>query len=154
LFLTSSHDGSGCITACFTPIRVRCRNVLTLAISRAERIVRIKHTKRVRIALAGAEKILACGGNYFERARDFYRSLSTTTVSGVEVTTFIERVFPATNTDDGLVVTPSPEKARSTVARLIAGEGLVGFDPGSPTTRWKLLNAITQYVDTARPVRR
>src|SRR6476659_1783755 len=32
LFLTTSHDGSGSITAAFTPIRVVCNNTLTVAL--------------------------------------------------------------------------------------------------------------------------
>src|SRR5690554_6640313 len=44
IFLTTSHDGSGSITAAFTPIRIVCQNTLNASLRNMTNVVRIKHT--------------------------------------------------------------------------------------------------------------
>lgn len=44
IFLTTTHDGSGSITAAFTPIRVICQNTLSMALSSCSNVVKIRHT--------------------------------------------------------------------------------------------------------------
>ncbi len=44
IFLTTSHDGSGSITAAFTPIRIVCQNTLNASLRSMNNVVRIKHT--------------------------------------------------------------------------------------------------------------
>jgi len=58
LFLTSSHDGSGAITAAFTPTRIVCANTLKIALGRTTREVNIKHTLNAKIQLAEAATLM------------------------------------------------------------------------------------------------
>ncbi len=44
LFLTTSHDGFGSITAAFTPIRIVCNNTLNAALTSHTNCVKIRHT--------------------------------------------------------------------------------------------------------------
>jgi len=44
IFLTTSHDGSGSITAAFTPIRIVCQNTLNASLGSMSNVVRIRHT--------------------------------------------------------------------------------------------------------------
>lgn len=44
LFLTTSHDGLGSITAAFTPIRIVCNNTLNAALNNHAGAVKIRHT--------------------------------------------------------------------------------------------------------------
>lgn len=44
VFLTTSHDGYGSITAAFTPIRVVCQNTLNAAIRSKQNSIKIRHT--------------------------------------------------------------------------------------------------------------
>lgn len=44
LFLTTSHDGSGSITAAFTPVRIVCQNTLNAAMRGKENSIKIRHT--------------------------------------------------------------------------------------------------------------
>ena len=44
IFLTTSHDGSGSITAAFTPVRIVCQNTLNASLRNMTNVVRIKHT--------------------------------------------------------------------------------------------------------------
>jgi phage/plasmid-like protein (TIGR03299 family) len=44
LFLTTSHDGFGSITAAFTPIRIVCANTLNAAMQSRNNSIKIRHT--------------------------------------------------------------------------------------------------------------
>jgi phage/plasmid-like protein (TIGR03299 family) len=44
LFLTTSHDGLGSITAAFTPIRIVCNNTLNAALQNHSGAIKIRHT--------------------------------------------------------------------------------------------------------------
>ncbi|WP_158995141.1 DUF932 domain-containing protein [Mucilaginibacter sp. L196] len=44
LFLTTSHDGLGSITAAFTPIRIVCNNTLNAAMNNHSGAIKIRHT--------------------------------------------------------------------------------------------------------------
>lgn len=58
LFLTTSHDGSGSITAAFTPVRIVCANTLAMALSNCSNVVKIRHTESAQERLKQAHKIM------------------------------------------------------------------------------------------------
>lgn len=58
LFLTTSHDGSGSITAAFTPIRIVCANTLNAALLTQTNTVRIRHTSNAKQRLEQAHKVM------------------------------------------------------------------------------------------------
>ena len=58
LFLTTSHDGSGSITAAFTPIRIVCNNTLNTAMNNKTNTVCIRHTSNAKQRLEQAHKVM------------------------------------------------------------------------------------------------
>lgn len=56
LFLTTSHDGFGSITAAFTPIRIVCANTLKAALRNHTASIKIRHTANARERLRQAHK--------------------------------------------------------------------------------------------------
>lgn len=58
IFLTTSHDGSGSITAAFTPIRIVCQNTLNASLRNMSNVVRIKHTSGAKQRLSDAHKVM------------------------------------------------------------------------------------------------
>ncbi|AGA78185.1 DUF932 domain-containing protein [Echinicola vietnamensis] len=58
IFLTTSHDGTGSITAAFTPVRIVCQNTLNAAMGKLSRVVRIRHTSGAKERLAQAHKLM------------------------------------------------------------------------------------------------
>jgi len=58
LFLTTSHDGFGSITASFTPIRICCQNTLNAALKNQTGAVKIRHTANAHERLKQAHKLL------------------------------------------------------------------------------------------------
>lgn len=58
IFLTTSHDGSGSITAAFTPVRIVCQNTLNAALRTATNVVRIRHTAGAKERLEQARTVM------------------------------------------------------------------------------------------------
>jgi hypothetical protein len=58
LFLTTSHDGYGSITAAFTPIRVFCQNTLNAALRNHSNSIKIRHTASANDRLKQAHTLL------------------------------------------------------------------------------------------------
>ena len=58
LFLTTSHDGFGSITAAFTPVRVVCNNTLHASLNNMTNCVKIRHTESAKERLLQAHRIM------------------------------------------------------------------------------------------------
>lgn len=58
IFLTSSHDGYGSITAAFTPVRVVCQNTLNAALRNHTNQIKIRHTASASQRLKQAQHLL------------------------------------------------------------------------------------------------
>lgn len=58
LFLTTSHDGFGSITAAFTPIRIVCNNTLNAAMRNHTNSIKIRHTANAKERLEQAHKVM------------------------------------------------------------------------------------------------
>lgn len=58
LFLTTSHDGCGSITAAFTPIRIVCQNTLNAAIRSKQNAFKIRHTSSAVDRLKQAHQLM------------------------------------------------------------------------------------------------
>jgi hypothetical protein len=57
-FLTTSHDGSGSITAAFTPIRIVCANTLNAALHNCSNSIKIRHTSGAKERLEQAHRVM------------------------------------------------------------------------------------------------
>jgi phage/plasmid-like protein (TIGR03299 family) len=58
LFLTTSHDGFGSITAAFTPVRIVCNNTLNAALQSKSNTVKVRHTERAKERLEQAHLLM------------------------------------------------------------------------------------------------
>src|SRR5476651_2381840 len=63
LFLTTSHDGLGSITAAFTPIRIVCNNTLNAALRNHSNSIKIRHTASANDRLKQAHTLMGISSN-------------------------------------------------------------------------------------------
>ena len=90
IFLTTSHDGSGSITAAFTPIRIVCQNTLNASLRSMSNVVRIKHTSGAKQRLENAHKVMGLANILSEQLEDIFNNWTKVKVSDNEVKKLIQ----------------------------------------------------------------
>lgn len=90
LFLTNSHDGSGSITAAFTPIRVVCQNTLNAAMQNLSNVVRIRHTANAKDRLQQAHKVMGIVSHLSGQMEPVFNKWSKVRITDRELKKLIE----------------------------------------------------------------
>ncbi|RYY36971.1 MAG: DUF945 domain-containing protein [Sphingobacteriaceae bacterium] len=90
IFLTTSHDGSGSITAAFTPVRVVCSNTLNAAMKNATNVVRIRHTAGAKERLEQAHKVMGVADNLSIQLEGIFNDWANVRVEDKQVKQLIQ----------------------------------------------------------------
>lgn len=90
IFLTTSHDGSGSITAAFTPIRIVCANTLNVALKTMTNVIRIKHTSGAKQRIENAQKIMGLTDKLSTQLEGIFNDWTKIRVSDQEVRKLIQ----------------------------------------------------------------
>ncbi|MNQ27612.1 hypothetical protein D3C85_408720 [compost metagenome] len=85
LFLTTSHDGSGSITAAFTPIRIVCANTLNAALRTQTNTVRIRHTANAKGRLEHAHKVMGISDSLSLQLEAIFNHWAKVSITDIEV---------------------------------------------------------------------
>ncbi|MGN6437609.1 MAG: DUF932 domain-containing protein [Agriterribacter sp.] len=89
-FLTTSHDGSGSVTAAFTPVRIVCQNTLNASLNNMSNVVRIKHTAGAKQRLENAHKVMGLANTLTDQLESIFNHWSNIRVTDREVRKLIE----------------------------------------------------------------
>ncbi|WP_143559492.1 DUF932 domain-containing protein, partial [Sphingobacterium sp. JB170] len=89
-FLTTSHDGSGSITAAFTPIRIVCQNTLNASLRSMTNVVRIKHTSGAKQRIENAHKIMGLANTLSNQLEGIFNQWTKVKVTDREVKKLIQ----------------------------------------------------------------
>jgi phage/plasmid-like protein (TIGR03299 family) len=90
LFLTTSHDGFGSITAAFTPIRVVCNNTLNAAMRNHSNAVKIRHTASANDRLKQAHTLMGISNNLAVEMQGLFNHWSQVRITDKEVKKLIQ----------------------------------------------------------------
>jgi len=90
LFLTTSHDGSGSITAAFTPIRIVCNNTLNAAMNNKTNTVRIRHTSNAKQRLEQAHKVMGISDTLSAQMESIFNHWTKIRITDKEVKKLIQ----------------------------------------------------------------
>lgn len=90
IFLTTSHDGSGSITAAFTPIRIVCQNTLNASLRNMSNVVRIKHTAGAKERLEDAHKVMGLANSLSNEMETIFNQWAKVRVNDKEVKRLIQ----------------------------------------------------------------
>ncbi|MCT4317862.1 DUF932 domain-containing protein [Elizabethkingia anophelis] len=90
IFLTTSHDGSGSITAAFTPIRIVCQNTLNASLRNMSNVVRIKHTAGAKQRLDNAHKVMGLANQFSDQLEGIFNAWTKVKVTDQEVKKLIQ----------------------------------------------------------------
>jgi phage/plasmid-like protein (TIGR03299 family) len=90
IFLTTSHDGSGSITAAFTPVRIVCQNTLNGSLRNMSNVVRIRHTSGAKQRLENAHKVMGLANEFSNQLEDIFNNWAKVKVNDNEVKKMIQ----------------------------------------------------------------
>jgi phage/plasmid-like protein (TIGR03299 family) len=102
LFLTTSHDGFGSITAAFTPVRIVCANTLNAAMHNHTNSVKIRHTANAKERLEQAHKVMGISNNLSRELETIFNRWTKVSITDAEVKKLIQ-----------LALTPNKETLQS-----------------------------------------
>jgi len=90
IFLTTSHDGSGSITAAFTPVRIVCQNTLNASLRNMSNVVRIRHTAGAKQRLEDAHKVMGLANTLSVQLETKFNQWAKVRVTDSEVKRLIQ----------------------------------------------------------------
>lgn len=90
IFLTTSHDGTGSITAAFTPVRIVCQNTLNAAMRDMTRVVRIRHTASAKDRLMNARFVMGITDKVSEELEEIFNHWKNVRITDKEVKQLIQ----------------------------------------------------------------
>lgn len=150
LLFSNTHDGSGAIKVCLTPIRVVCNNTLNLALNTAKRSWSMIHTGDVNAkmreaydTLFTAEKYMAELGKEFDRLRNIELTDS-------QVRDYIEILLPLDEKPTPIQIKNTKKLREDLGMRYYKAPDLVGIGNNA----YRFMNAVSDFATHAAPLRR
>jgi phage/plasmid-like protein (TIGR03299 family) len=140
ILLSHGHDGSQCVRAGFTVVRVVCWNTLCGAFSdAASKLIRFKHTKNLEDNLANVREIMDLASGEFRATADEYRKLYAKGISRADVKAYVRDVLELPQ-EDAKVSTRGLNQAGRVEELVYMGKGNIG------RTWWDAYNGVTEYL--------
>lgn len=90
LFFTNSHDGSGSITAAFTPVRVCCQNTLNAALKNCSNVIRIRHTASAKQRLDNAHRVMGISSQFSQQLETVFNQWAKTRITDPQLKQLIQ----------------------------------------------------------------
>ncbi|MGC4038335.1 MAG: DUF932 domain-containing protein [Chitinophagaceae bacterium] len=90
LFLTTSHDGFGSITAAFTPIRIVCNNTLNTALRKQTNSIKIRHTVNAKSRLEQAHRLMGISNQLAEQLETIFNNWTKVKITDSELLYLIQ----------------------------------------------------------------
>lgn len=148
LCFTNSHDGTGAIRACMTPVRVVCNNTLNLALATAKRQWSTKHVGDIEAKMAEARSVLEFSEEYMAAMNLHAEKLAATKVSTADMQEVLNEMFP-TKEDDSECKKRNAAKAKEEIMVCYYAPDLENFRG----TAWGAVNAISDFATHNQPRR-
>lgn len=149
LCFSNTHDGSGAIRVCMTPIRVVCNNTLNLALAGAKRAWSVRHTGDMQSKMHEARVCLEMANAYMDDlSRTAYR-MANTSVKRDELYALLDELFP--------VAEDSTDREKKNIERLRSEYMTCYFAPDILKfrgTAWGAVNAMSDMLTHNAPHRK
>lgn len=146
---TNTHDGTGAVRACMTPVRVVCNNTLNVALSGAQRSWSMVHRGNVQAKLEEARQTLELADKYLVRLDEVADSLANQSMTDGQMRDALRKMFPV-DEDATDRQKATAEKAQEEIIICTLRPDVAMF----LNTKWGFLNAVSDYVGHSDPVRR
>lgn len=146
---TNTHDGTGAVRACMTPVRVVCNNTLNMALEGAKRAWSTPHRGNMQMKLEEARQTLDLADKYLIRLDEEADRLANEKMSEGEVHDALNKMFfvPEDATER---MKRTAEEVKDEIIVCMMRPDVAQF----LNTKWGFVNAVSDYVGHSEPVRR
>lgn len=148
LCFSNTHDGSGAVKVCMTPVRVVCNNTLNLALNSAKRSWAMKHVGDMTSKLDEARMTLELAERYMIELDTVADRMANVHVADTKLEEILREMFPLKEN--------ATERQKNTVQAVKDEFMVCYFMPDLAKFRgtgWGVVNAMADMVDHSRPRR-
>lgn len=146
---SNTHDGSGAIRVCMTPVRVVCANTLNLALDTARRSWSVRHTGDLQSKMHEARVCLQMANVYMgELAKEADR-LANTAVTRDQLNQILDELFPVDES--------SSQREKDNMKKLKDEYMICYYAPDIlkfQNTAWGAVNAMSDMISHNAPLRK
>ena len=146
---TNTHDGTGSIKVCMTPIRVVCNNTLNLALRNANRCWSTKHMGNMAVKLEEAKHTLGLANNYMTALSEEADRLANMKISDTELEAIFDAMFPIDFEKDSKRKIENINTMKTNLFRCYAMPDINQYRG----TVWGIINAATDLAAHIAPAR-
>lgn len=145
---TNTHDGTGAVKVCMTPIRVFCSNCLNLAFKEADRIWSARHSLQIGTKIEEAKTSLLMADTYMKELEVQADIMANTKITDADIL----KVFRSVNNIDNNTSIRRMTNFNEEMDKFISCYNMPDINQFKGTS-WGLMNAVTDYVDHMAPRR-
>lgn len=149
MVFSNSHDGTGAIKICMTPIRVVCNNTLSLALNTAQRSWSTKHVGNLDEKLAEAKHCLGMANMYMDALNEEADRLANIKLTKDQLNDILNELFPIDENDT--------DRKKANIRSMKDGFYICYAMPDIANykgTAYGAINAMSDYVWHSAPKRR
>ena len=150
LLFSNTHDGSGAIKVCLTPIRVVCNNTLNLALNTAKRSWSMIHTGDVNAKMREAYDTLFTAEKYMAELGKEFDRLRSIELTDSQVRDYIEILLPLDEKPTPIQIKNTKKLREDLGMRYYKAPDLVGIGNNA----YRFMNAVSDFATHAAPLRR
>jgi len=156
LFLTSSHDGFGSITASFTPVRVCCQNTLNAALKNHTNSIKIRHTASAQERLKQAHQLLGITNQLANELEEVFNHWAKVKITDRQVKRLVQLAMAPNKETLNNLKTNKQDEFSSAYTNIV--NNVLEYALASPTqqeistkgTVFGAYNAVTGYFQNVR----
>lgn len=148
LCFTNSHDGSGSIRVCMTPVRVVCNNTLNIALRGAQRQWATKHVGDMKYKMVEARHSLELAERYMLALDEYANVLANVTVTDEKLDQILAEMFPVKEDDSDRKKNSVQAVKDEFMVCYLAPDIMKFFGTG-----WGVVNAMADMVGHCEPRR-
>lgn len=149
LCFSNTHDGSGAVRVCMTPIRVVCNNTLNLALDSAKRAWSVRHTGSLQSKMHEARACLRMANTYMGALAEKADRMANTAITRDQLNRILDELFP--------VDEHTTEREKQNIKKLRDEYMVCYFAPDLvkfQDTAWGAYNAMSDMITHNAPLRK
>ena len=145
---TNTHDGTGSVRVCMTPVRVVCNNTLNMALSGAKRSWAARHTGKIETKLAEARETLEFADVYMQELTKKAEELALESYTVVDASKAIKLLLEVDKLKTQRQKEYAQEQEQEIIACMMAPDLANFFN-----TKWAFINGVADWVAHSEPAR-